>query len=115
SHMYADDVFQAARLGVYLAITKGEPLRGPFLTCPWGWTRLEMQKVMAHSAVISYPRCLLFDGGFQNEVGVFYAKHGRDPTPDELEVPARKRAAFARVPAKFMSLSTAENEAAETP
>jgi hypothetical protein len=101
TNMYADDVFQAARLGVFLAIQKWEPLRGSFLTCAWGWTRLEMQKVMAHAAVISYPRSLLFDGGFQNEIATFYAKHGRDPLPEEIDVPQRKRAAFARVRPQF--------------
>lgn len=101
NHMYADDVHQAARLGIFLAIQKWEPCRGSFLTCAWGWTRLEMQKVMGHACPISYPRSLLFDGGFQQQIAVFYAQNGRDPTPDELGISARKRSAFARVSPKF--------------
>jgi DNA-directed RNA polymerase specialized sigma subunit len=110
-----EDVLQAARIGILRAVQTWEPCRGSFLTVAWGWTRLEMQRVMGHAAPVSYPRSLLFDGGFQHEAAVFYAKHGRDPTPEELHVPARKRLAHGRVPAKFVSLAKAEKEVAEEP
>jgi DNA-directed RNA polymerase specialized sigma subunit len=110
-----EDVLQAARIGVLRAIRAWEPLKGAFWTLAWSWTRLEMQRVMGHAAPVSYPRSLLFDGGFQHEAAVFYAKHGRDPTPEELNVPARKRLAHGRVPAKFVSLAKAEKEVADEP
>ncbi len=113
--VFSDDVYQAALIGVLRAIRSWEPLRGRFSTLAGNWARLEMQRVMGHAAPVSYPRSLLFDGGFQHEAAVFYAQYGRDPTPDELNVPARKRLAHGRVPAKFVSLAKAEQEVAEEP
>lgn len=82
-----EDVLQAGRLALFRAFHTFKPARGSFSTCVGNWARLEMQRVMAHNAPISFPRGLLFaspNSRYTTKCTPFSAVHGREPTEREL-------------------------------
>src|ERR1700682_3555606 len=81
-----DDMLQAARIGLLRAIEKWDPKRGAFSSIAWYWMRHEIQQVTRHATQVTLPKSAFLPKRKQEEAGVFFAKHGRDPTPTELGI-----------------------------
>jgi RNA polymerase sigma factor (sigma-70 family) len=81
-----DDMLQAARIGLLRAIEKWDPKRGAFSSIAWYWMRHEIQQVTRHATQVTLPKSAFMPKRKQEEAGVFFAKYGRDPAPEEIGV-----------------------------
>lgn len=99
-----DDIFQAARLGLMVAIGEWDPALGAFSTLAFFKMRHEMQLVLRHATPISRPKDADLPRAQQDAMAAFYAQHGRDPEPSEVGIApsAMKRAQAAQ--ATFMAI-----------
>jgi DNA-directed RNA polymerase specialized sigma subunit len=81
-----DDIFQAARIGLMVAIIKWNPARAAFSTLAFFEMRHEMQLVLRHATPISRPKDADLPRNKQDAMAAFYAQHGREPEPFEVGV-----------------------------
>ncbi len=105
-----EDIFQAARIGLLTAISEWDPDAGAFSTIAFFKMRHEMQLVLRHATPISRPKDADLPRAKQDAMAAFYAKHGRDPEPEEVGITpsALKRAQAAQ--ATFMGISTVNQQ-----
>jgi len=80
----ADDLLQAARIGLLRALDGWDPEKGAFSLCAYFWSLHEMQLVVRHATGVSVPKSAFIPQKKQNEVARFFALHGRDPLPEEI-------------------------------
>ncbi len=81
-----EDILQAARIGILRAIDKWNPAKGAFSTIAGYWCRHEMQEVLQHASPITHPRKADLPRRTQEAADAFYARHGREPDPQEIGV-----------------------------
>lgn len=109
-----EDVFQAARIGIMLAIHKWDPAKGAFSTIAFFEARREMQTVIRDAKPISTDFRTYLPKAKQDAAAAFYAKHGRDPEPAEIGVAPCVVARSEKANATYVPLSEADSVAAET-
>ncbi len=93
-----DDIFQAARVGLMIAIDEWDPAAGAFSTIAFFKMRHEMQLVLRHATPVSRPKDADLPRAQQDAMAKFYALNGRDPEPAEMGISpsAMKRAQAAQ-------------------
>jgi RNA polymerase sigma factor (sigma-70 family) len=103
-----EDLLQAGRIGLIRAIHKWDPDRGAFSTVAFNEIRYEIQRTACSATPIDVPRTLVFASNGQREAEAFYARHGRQATAEDLNMPASlfERARMARM--EFVSEAGAD-------
>lgn len=114
-----EDVYQAARIGMIRAIERWEPRRGAFSTVAYYWARHEMQLVLRDATPITRPKDADLPKSKQDFAASFYAINGREPTAEEMGLPAsalrraeKAMAGFVRIDSPVLEI---EEEQDETP
>jgi DNA-directed RNA polymerase specialized sigma subunit len=99
-----EDMLQAARIGVLLAIHEWKPATGGFSTLAYYKMWHEVQKAVRHVRPISIPRSGFLTGAEQISAKEFEEAEGREPSPGEAGINPRKLARAVKARASFLPL-----------
>jgi RNA polymerase sigma factor (sigma-70 family) len=107
-----EDLLQAARIGLMVAIRRWKPDKGAFSTLAFQCARHEMQNVMRSGArPVSITRHAYLPKSKQDEAAAYYAQHGRDPEPEEIGVTRADVTLAQRANATYVPLTEADDVA----
>lgn len=106
-----EDILQAARIGFMRGVEEWDPDRGSFTKCVWLWMRHEIQQVVRHVTPITRPKDADLPRKKQDAAAAFYAKHGREATPEEVGITPNEAALAQKAKAKFVPLHVTVSEA----